>query len=202
MAKQVQPQTIDGEVVTPVSALGKQIPIVENQNEEVYGEVMYQGKRYYVLEDRNWVRLLDVNPLLVRMAMRAVKLPKRPTYSVTTMSGRVEVHPLDEESATASAQDQARWDVYTEERDEAIADRTDSSTRALFFYGTQFTPPDTGWDEQQEMLGIEVPVKAELRKVHYLMTVLSLPDLRGLLQAISRSMGIDETEVIKAEESF
>jgi len=108
MAKRVN--EIEGEVITPtpVSALGKQVPIVENQNEEVYGEVMYQGKRYYVLEDRNWVRLLDVNPLLVRMAMRAVKLPKRPTYSVTTMSGRVEVHPLDEESATATAQDVER----------------------------------------------------------------------------------------------
>lgn len=184
------------------SALAREIPVVENQTAEVWGEVMFEGKRYFVLEDRQWVRLLEINPLLIRSAMKGIKLPKRPTYKTTTASGRVEYLPLDEVSAADNPLDQAKWDMYIEERDEAQAERTDASTKALFFYGTQFTPAETGWAEEQEELGIEVPVKPELRKVHYLSNCISLRDLKGILAAISKGLGIDESEVIKAEESF
>ena len=178
------------------------VPVVDNMNAEVWGEVIFENKPYYVLTDRQWVRLLDVNPMLIRMATRTIKLPTRPTYETKTMSGRTEKIPLDAEAAKDNPSDQAKWEVYLEEYDEANAERTDISTRAMLFYGTEFTPPDTGWEDKQAFIGIEVPTKPELRKVHYLSTEISLSDFRGLVNAIAKRMGVSEEQIAQAEDSF
>lgn len=170
--------------------------------EEVYGFVQRDGKDFYVTKDRIWIRLLDFNPLLIRKAMKSSDLPKRPTYQVKTMGGRVETHPLDAVAAQDDPKDLARWQMYLEDREEAINKRTDNTTMALFAYGTDFEIPNTGWEEMQELIGIEIPTQTTLRKVHYLETVLDPSDLQGLLAALTKRMGVSEAEVKEAEDSF
>lgn len=178
---------------------------------EVTLTVEKDGKTYYVTHNeydldngrgKLWIELKPINPMLLRMAMSAVKIPKRPTYEAKTAGGRVEHHPLDEVSALDNPSDNARWQMYIEEREEAMGERTNASMRATFYYGTVMTPPNNGWDDEQEMLGIEVPSKPELRKAHYLMSTLTVADMNGLMRAITRNMGISEEGIEAAEDSF
>lgn len=165
------------------------------------------GKSFYVTKDlykgqHFWIQVVPVNPMLMRMALVSVKMPKRPMYEARTGGGRVELHPLDEISSLENNLDKARWEVYEEERDEALSERTNASMRATFYYGTVFTPPDDGWDEDQRLLGIDVPANPELRKAHFLMSMLSMQDMQGLMRAITRSMGVSEEAIKAAEDSF
>lgn len=182
------------------------IPTTESITTEKDGKPFYVTRDLYQVEggqkENLWIEVAPINPMLLRMAMSAVKLPVRPTYEARTSGGRVELHPLDEVAAAENARDQAKWEMYTEERSEAQGARTDASMRATFFYGTKFTPPNTGWDVEQEMLGIPVPTQPELRKAHYLMSVLTLPDMNGLMRAITRGMGVSEEAISQAEGSF
>jgi hypothetical protein len=134
--------------------------------------------------------------------MKGTELPKRPQYEAKTLGGRIERHPLDEVSAKDDPRDQARWESYLEEREEAITKRTDATTLALFAYGCDFEIPNTGWEVMQELIGIEIPTQPTLRKVHYLETVLEPSDLQGLLSALTRKMGVGEAEVKEAEDTF
>jgi hypothetical protein len=189
----------DPEMVVKPSGIYQE---VDNENTEVYGQVTKDGKDYYVTKDRLWIRLIAFNPLLVRKAMKGTELPKRPQYEAKTLGGRIERHPLDEVSAKDDPRDQARWESYLEEREEAITKRTDATTLALFAYGCDFEIPNTGWEVMQELIGIEIPTQPTLRKVHYLETVLDPSDLQGLLSALTRKMGVGEAEVKEAEDTF
>jgi hypothetical protein len=170
---------------------------------------MIDGVPFYVTKDRygepaitHNIEITRINPMLLRMAMQAVHLPKRPNYETRLPSGRTETHPLDEVSAAENPRDQARWEAYSEEKEEAQGERTNVSMRATFYYGTKFSPPDNGWDDEQRMLGIDVPTQKELRKAHYLMSILTVGDMNGLMRAITRNMTASEEAVQAAEDSF
>lgn len=184
---------------------------VESTVTEIDGKPYYVTRGLYAttsgpnpVKENLLIELAPINPMLLRMAMSAVKLPQRPMYETRTSGGRTEKFPMDEEAAKANPRDQAQWDYYQEQHSEKQGERTDVSMRATFFYGTVFSPPETGWAEEQEMLGITVPPldKPELRKAHYLMSILTMPDMNGLMRAITRGMGVDETAVEAAEDSF
>ena len=193
---------VDELVVKEVTKEGAVYQEVVNENVEVYGLVTKDGVDYYVTKARIWIKLLEFNPLRIRKAMSKLTIPKRPMYEAVTMGGRKEQHPLDEVSAADNPHDKARWEMYLEERDEAINKRTDAMTLVLFAYGVDYEIPDTDWETMQTLVGIDIPTDPKLKKVHYLETELDPTDLQGLLAVLTRRFGVTEEEVKEAEETF
>lgn len=148
------------------------------------------------------IEVFKVSPTLVQKVIQSVKLPKRPTYETRTFSGRVEVHPMDEVVAQQTPGYQGLWDQYVEDKAQAEADRNERLASVLLSRGTRYTLPDTGWVDEHEAMGLEVPTEPNMRRAHYLAVELDPEDLNDLVKEILRLTGITEERIKEAEDSF
>lgn len=150
------------------------------------------------------IKLKKVSPMLLQKVMNSIEMPKRPTYEAKTISGRVEVWPMDKESAEQMDHGQSRWDYYQEELSRAQNTLNDRVMNVAFLYGTEVEIPENGWAEMQEMIGIDVPPveQKERRKAHYLVTELNAEDVSGLMLALWRVIGTPEDVISEAQNSF
>lgn len=142
--------------------------------------------------------------MLLQKVMNSVEMPKRPTYEAKTLSGRVEVWPMDNESATQLDHGESRWSYYQEELSKAQNVLNERVMNVAFLYGTEVKIPENGWAEMQVMIGMEVPPieQMERRKAHYLATELSAEDVSGLMLALWRVIGTPEDVIAEAQGSF
>lgn len=158
----------------------------------------------YTTEKGVKLKLKAVEAMKIKMIQDSCQLPEHPTYTVTTPAGRTQTFKLDEVSAKANPQDEARYRTYLEDLEKTLQDQNLRVTRAIMFYGTELvTPlPDDGWDEMQMLNGIDVPKHPEMKRAHYLVTELSNKDLQVLLRLIMSKSGVTEEEVSHAEGMF
>jgi len=148
------------------------------------------------------IEVKKVDPALIRKVMREIKMPQRPVYEAKTFSGRMEYHPLDEDSAKQTIGGQAKWDFYQEQLAEAQTEQNDRVIRALFLYGTDCVIPENGWAERHEFLGMNVSDDPDMRRAHYLSSELSAEDLADLTSAIMKLTGVSEEAIADAEAAF
>ena len=148
------------------------------------------------------IEVKKVDPALIQKVMRGIKMPQRPVYEAKTFSGRMEYHPLDEDSAAQTPGGQAKWDFYQEQLAEAQTEQNDRVIRALFLYGTDCVIPENGWAERHEFLGMNVPDDPDMRRAHYLSSELPAEDLAGLTSAIMKMTGVSEEAIADAEAAF
>lgn len=148
------------------------------------------------------IEIKSVDPALIQRVMRSTPMPPRPVYEAKTFGGRVEFHPLDEESAAQTPGGQGQWDLYQEQLTEAQTEQNDRVIRALFLYGTDCIVPDDGWVAMHEFLGMNVPTDPEMRRAHYLSSELSAEDLAGVTSAIMKMTGVSEEAIADAEAAF
>lgn len=172
-------------------------------------ETTVEQKDIYTTQEGLIITIVPAKPNLIQKATRSVKVPRRPTYEVKTFGGKIEHYPMDAEAAMETEGGLARWQDYVEQRDDAMAEQNERSVMAIFLSGTRIDDEDTRnaiisdeWEMTYEFLGIDVPEKFELRKAFYLANELDADDLTGLINAIMRTMGVDEATINEAEESF
>lgn len=141
---------------------------------------------------------------LIRMqkVFSAVKMPKRPKYSARTLSGRFEEHYMDELAAKQTPGGEKQWAEYQDILREAKAEQNEKVALAIMYYGTDFAPPDTGWEDDQIFLGIEVPQTPEQKKAHFLVSEIDPEDMAAIISKVMRRSGMDEELVKEAEDSF
>lgn len=162
------------------------------------------------------VTIKSIQPLLLNKVLRSVKVPKRPTYTTVTVTGKEQEHPMDEESAAETPGGKAMWEYYEEMKEEAQAEQNDRMTTAIFAMGSDFSFSDlpkvrndeTGemepwnWEAEHSLLGIDVPAEPRLKKAHLLSTSLEADEISSLTTKIMKKSGVDEEAVKEAEESF
>lgn len=172
-------------------------------------EETVEKKDIYTTQQGLIITIIPAKPNLFQKATRSVKVPSRPTYEVKTFGGKMEYYPLDPQAAQENPKDLARWQDYIERRDNAMAEQNERSVMAIFLSGTRIDNEETraliqsdDWVMSYEFLGIDVPEKFELCKAFYLANELDADDLTGLINAIMRTMGVDEETIAEAEESF
>jgi len=157
----------------------------------------------YTTEDGLVVKVSPIPPMLLQKVMSSVKMPERPTYEAKVgFSGRVEIWPMDEESAKETEHGETRWEYYDEVKTQQQAIQNDRITAAAFLFGTECEIPENGWDKRQEYLGLEIPTDPDQRRAHYLATELSAKDVAGLMQAVLGTLQIPEEAIEDAENSF
>jgi len=148
------------------------------------------------------IKISAVDPMFMQTVVNSVPLPKVPTYEVTTVSGRVEVHRMDEKSAEQLENGKSVWQAYKEERALAQNEQNQRVMKAIFLMGTECEIPNTNWEKKWRFLDIQVPTDPDEKRAFYLTSELPAADQVGLMSAIMRLAGVDEVLVKQAEDAF
>lgn len=149
------------------------------------------------------IKLLPVQPMLLNKVMTSVTIPKRPTYETRSISGKVQVHPMDEKAAKETPGGETMWVYYQEESESALSEQNSRVVNAIMVMGTECDIPQTGWQDKQRALGIEIPTDPDLLRAHYLLTHISDPaELNEIISKIMRLTGVSEEVISQAEGSF
>lgn len=163
----------------------------------------------YILGSGLKVKLRPVELIKIKNVRDSIKIPKRPVYETRTFSGKTQTLAMDEESAKQVPGGEAIWELYTEDRRQALEEQNDRIMRALFYFGTEIGEiPDTEWEEEQGIFGVETPthsnekINTRLRWVQYLISECKQKDLIGLSNAIMKVSGVTEEEIQEAEDAF
>jgi hypothetical protein len=151
------------------------------------------------------IELKRIDPVFLQSVISSVKMPEKPTYTATTVSGRTETHPMDEESAKQTEGGEAIWERYQEELSRASSLQTERSLRALFLDGTACPKGafvDPKWQNKMRIIGVDLPSDPEELWVMYLMMSLQSDDIIRMSTHIMRLTGVDEEVIQQAEDSF
>lgn len=148
------------------------------------------------------IQISAVDPMFMQTVVNSVPLPKAPTYEVTTMSGRVEVHRMDAIAAKQLENGESIWQAYLEERTYAQNEQNQRVMKAIFLMGTQCEIPEGNWEKKWRFLNIPIPTDEEEKRAFYLTAELPAADQVALMSAIMRLAGVDENIVKQAEDTF
>lgn len=138
----------------------------------------------------------------MQKVFQAVKMPKPPKYYARTLTGRMEEHYMDQKAAEQTEGGMEQWASYQTLLREAKAEQNEKVTLAIMYFGTKFTVPEDGWEEEQVFLGIEVPQEKNQKRAHFLSSVIDAEDMAAIMSKVMRRSGIDESVVKEAEDSF
>lgn len=150
------------------------------------------------------VDIIKINPFMIQRVTKKHALPPRPKYEAKTMSGKVEMHPMDAESALQTPGGIAIWEQYLEDRAEAEAIQNEELTRALFTFGTSVKDKaiPKGWQQTYQTLGIEISEDPNVQRAEYLMMELPGNEVRDLFAEIMKASGVTQEQIAEAEETF
>lgn len=148
------------------------------------------------------IKLMQVAAMRLNKVMRSVRMPERPTYETKTISGRTQVHAMDEKSAQETEHGKADWEYYRKSLDDAMLEQNEKMILAILLMGTSCEIPDDGWEQTYEALGLDVPTHPDMRRANYLMTELDPSELTRLINKIMRMSGVSEETIQEAEETF
>jgi hypothetical protein len=149
------------------------------------------------------VRTKAIELMKMKMVQKRFAAPDKPTYEVRLPSGRIETLEMDEEAAKDNVNDQRRWNYYQTQFKKSLEVQNEKIVTTIFFLGTELMDPmPTGWEEAQELLGIEVPTHPDMKRAHFLTTETDGTEIQELLRCIMGKSGVTETEIKSAEDSF
>lgn len=148
------------------------------------------------------VLLKPVDPIFIQSVAASIKLPKAPTYEVTTISGRTERHKMDAKAAEQLPDGTSIWEQYIDEHNEAQTEQSNRILRAILYVGTEVELPTHDWEKKFRFLGMDIPDDPDERRVFYLLSELSTHDTMALMTQVMRLTGVDEEVVQQAEAAF
>ena len=168
--------------------------------------VAKKKKEVFTTGDGRKINLKRIDPVFLQAVISSVRMPDKPTYEAKVgTAGRVEVHPMDEESAKQTEGGEELWKAYNEELTSQSSKQTERSLRALFLDGTvepdgEFI--DQEWQRKMRIIDMDLPVDTDELWVMYLMMTLQADDIVRISTAIMRLTGVDEELIQQAEDSF
>jgi len=175
---------------------GKSVPskiITDNGNEFINSA----GKKFI---------LQGLPPLLLPQISSGVEMPKKPTYTVTTVSGDTEVHEHDEKSAQESPESMAAWSEYIRAQSEAEQEISNRMLNCILIEGIAI-PDDTDlsrWEKRRMLMGLPIPEDFEEKILEYKRSevIRSTDDIQKIMSMVMALTGVSEEAVRKAKESF
>lgn len=150
------------------------------------------------------VKILGLSQLLLDKIRGSVPDPERPTYTATTVAGKVETH-FHDETTLQSDEDRAMWDAYLKAKQDAQNTLKERLVRAILMKGIEVdAPTDDGWFEMQEFLGLTVPTNGLERAYDYICTEVigNGDDLTTIMEMVMRATGVPEEALAEAQASF
>lgn len=131
--------------------------------------------------------------------------PLPPTYEVKTVTGDVQVFPLDETIATNKDR-LPEWNSYLSEKKKLEAEYAKKFLELMIWEGTEVTVPDieSEWQKSNDYFGIVIPDNIVARKMFYVTNEIlaTQEDVGNLLAEILTVSKIDEEVVDKLRASF
>ena len=157
----------------------------------------------YIASDGLVLTLNPVKQLMLQKVMNSVKFPEIPTYETTTLSGRVELHPMDEESAEQTEGGLEIWEKYVEEEQAANILQNDKVLKTVLITAVDVDlPEDDDWLYELEIIGIDQTPGESGKKLDYLYLHLDQEDLQEILTITMKLSGATEEAIQEAEDSF
>lgn len=176
---------------------------------------MAKGKKSYVPDQGKEVeftnsagksfKILGLAPFVIPELGADLEDPETPTYTVTTVSGDVEVFKHDE-STLKTPEDILSWKTYQakiKENESILVNRL--ITYALI-EGVEL-PSDADvskWEKQQKLIGIPVPDDEEEKLLKFKRSIVlrSGEDIQRFISAVLDATGVGREAVEKAKKSF
>lgn len=156
-----------------------------------------------ILSTGEMVEIRQVNPLLIQKVSAVYTLPDVPTYTVTTVSGAVEVHEMDEQAARETPGGLAQWEKYLRDKNRIEGEQNMAVTNAVLIAGTRYHDLPTDWIElHRNIFGVEVPDNPDAQRGYYLSVVIPPDDVKLLVESIMELSGVSERKVQESEDAF
>ena len=148
------------------------------------------------------IRLRLFSPVLRDKVRQSVEFPEVPIYTATTAGGGKEEHPYTADMVETD-DEKAMWQEYQDKLLAANLTLFERLGRLALIRGTEVDIPD-GWEQEQAIYGIEVPIDPVERKLHWIETeaVESNEDLSALILAILAYQTVTLEERAAAAASF
>jgi len=150
------------------------------------------------------LELKPVKPMFLQQIIRSVPEPEKPVYETVTASGRVELLPMDEQSAKETPNGEARWAKFQEDTDKYSLAINERVTLALFVKGIRVKGDIdfSEWEEEMVMFGLEIPEDPRMKIALYLQAELEVSEIVELTQKLMELSSLSEEAIAKAEDSF
>jgi len=173
-------------------------PTIDELAEEVVGGTDHEQNKFPTSNPKIGVLNLKKVPVeRIQQAASVVKLPKPPTYTTRTISGRIQTHTMDEQAAMETPGGKELWVKYQNELGESQNDSFNILAKVAITLGVEYIPPDDGWEEEFKFYGIPLPDNIEQRKTLYLMNNVELMELVNLVTQIVEYSSTNEALVKK-----
>lgn len=184
-------QTIEGEITGDVISVIKEDVATTQDN-------LFKTSKGVVIEYKG------ISPFKLQLLQGQTVVPDKPTYTVTTATGKKETFYIDEEVAPTIDFGKQIWNTYQENRIKALETQNTKVTEAIFRMGAKIISWGNveGWQEDYVDLGITLPEKPRDLEVFYLKNELTGTEITTLLNSIMKLSGVSEDDIKKAEETF
>ena len=142
--------------------------------------------------------------MLIDRVQRTHKLPDPPTYEVKSVTGVTETHYHDE-TTLETDDDRAAWAAYIAARDAELVEANRAFMRLVFLRGVECAMPgDDTWEREQALMGIDVPIDAIEKRLHYLETevVATVQDADVIVRGVLEASGVPQEALAQAEDTF
>ena len=151
------------------------------------------------------VKLTGVPPLVIPMIADSIDYPEKPTYSIETVTGDVEIHEHDE-TTLATDEDKEVWAKYQLAYENAEEELTAKMLNAILIEGVfveEITSAER-WIKRQQLMGIPVSDDEEERLLHYKQSEIarSSSDIEFIMDKVMELTGVNPEDLALARSSF
>lgn len=150
------------------------------------------------------IEITSVPMMLIDKINAAHKDPEPPTYDITALGGRIEHHPLDDQTAETDEEKAALAD-WKKRKAEAEAERNRAFMRVVMLRGIKIQmPADETWVTEQRLMGLIVPDDPTERRLHFIETEVfgGMVDYQEITRLVMIESGVDMEAVRQASELF
>lgn len=150
-------------------------------------------------------KVRSLPPLVLPQLSEGIKYPEKPTYSVTTASGDLEIHEHDE-TTLQTPEDFAAWEKYKEEMQKADEELSNRMLNCILIEGIDIDDDIdlARWEKRQTLMGLPVPDDLEEKLLQYKRTqvIRSGKDIQDLMQLVMMLTGVSEEVIDMTKNSF
>lgn len=156
------------------------------------------------------IRINSLPPLLMASLEDVVEFPVKPTYSVETVAGDIEIFEHSEETIkdpATSAEDKLAWTKYKLELNLAEEKLTDITLKTVLYEGVTVVNQEeqlARWCKKRRLIGLPVPEDDEEALLEFKETEVigTNEDMEYILAESMRLTGVSETVIEAASRSF
>lgn len=150
-------------------------------------------------------KIQGLPPLMMSELSAGIVRPKKPTYTIVTVSGDVEVHDHDATTLTTD-EDKIAWETYLKDFKASESELSNRMLNCILIEGIDI--PDetdfTRWEKRQKLIGMPVSEDLDEKILAYKKSTVirSQSDIEKLMNMVMGLTGVSQEDIEEAKASF